>query len=678
VSAPPTWADTAVALRDVTPGDLRTLWQVTRLPLLWARLLASLDGLGGAESVHRRLTRLGDAGLIAWVRSSTWPLIARTAGRRAGGRAPRLYYPTDLGLAVLALDSGLTPEAVARRHRLRRRDLLAAVAGLPQLAAVYTLLALVASSRPSPCTVTTWERPWRRRFRAPTVAALVTVALPAYAVLEWDGGPGAEGLFRAEILLLPDLAMTPLAPFRQVVGRLVDWREEREGWYRSLPGAGAESDPPAVLIIAATGEQRARAWRQVLDDACAFRREAPLAATVLTWSELRAGAADLDALLSGRAVGAPEPVGSDPHSRPVSGRERWSPSRGAPPLRPVPQLIGPTLAPPPAAHADTGSRRQRADLPLPEAAGAAAVGLMDTDRVFLDLAGRHAFLPSACLPALFGWSRAAAFRSRGRLISRGLLRLAGPEDVPGPVALQEPVELTAAGVVVVTAQLGLPVGQAARYVGLAGGGPGELAVGAAPCTVGARHAQSQRWLAPARRARRRLLRHVEHTLGADAVFVELAATARALAATGVDAGLEEWRGPAACTRGPVRPDGYAILRLRGRRFGFFLEYDRGTERPAHHLAKLDAYYAYRDTERYARDYDGFPTILVVASDTDAEQRIAAVAASSAVGRSVPLPLLLTCEWRYRGDGLRIAHPDGLLGPVWRAPESPRRRRWPGP
>jgi hypothetical protein len=162
------------------------------------------------------------------------------------------------------------------------------------------------------------------------------------------------------------------------------------------------------------------------------------------------------------------------------------------------------------------------------------------------------------------------------------------------------------------------------------------------------------------------------------VFVELAETARALAAAGEDAGLEEWRGPAACARGPVRPDGYAILRLRGRRFGFFLEYDRGTERPAQHLAKLDAYNAYRDTGRYARDYDGFPAILVVARDTDAEQRIAAVAAASAVGRSAPLPLLLTCEWRYRGDGLRAAHPEGLLGPVWRAPESPHRRRWPGP
>jgi hypothetical protein len=109
-----------------------------------------------------------------------------------------------------------------------------------------------------------------------------------------------------------------------------------------------------------------------------------------------------------------------------------------------------------------------------------------------------------------------------------------------------------------------------------------------------------------------------------------------------------------------------------------LEYDRGTERPAHHLAKLDAYYAYRDTGRYARDYDGFPTILVVASDTDAEQRIATVAASSAVGRSAPVPLLLTCEWCYRGDGQRVADPEGLLGPVWRTPESPHRRRWPVP
>ena len=89
--------------------------------------------------------------------------------------------------------------------------------------------------------------------------------------------------------------------------------------------------------------------------------------------------------------------------------------------------------------------------------------------------------------------------------------------------------------------------------------------------------------------------HAAHTLGADAVFVGLAAGGPGLTAAGEDAGLEEWRGPAACARGAVRPDGYAILRLRGRRFGFFLEYDRGTERPAQHLAKLDAYYAYPET-----------------------------------------------------------------------------------
>ena len=254
----------------------------------------------------------------------------------------------------------------------------------------------------------------------------------------------------------------------------------------------------------------------------------------------------------------------------------------------------------------------------------------------------------------------------------------GPADVPDTIASQEPLELTAAGVLVAAAQLGLTVGQAVRHVGLAGGGPAEPPPEAAPCTAAARLGQPPRWLAPARRARRRLLRHAAHTLGADAVFVELAAAARALAAAGGDAGLEEWRGPAACARGAVRPDGYAILRLRGRRFGFFLEYDRGTERPAQHLAKLDAYYGYRDTGRYARDYDGLPTILVVAHDTDAEQRLAAVGAAAAVGRPAPLPLLLTCEWRFRGDDGRDAHPEGLLGPIWRTPESPFRRAWPVP
>ena len=48
-------------------------------------------------------------------------------------------------------------------------------------------------------------------------------------------------------------------------------------------------------------------------------------------------------------------------------------------------------------------------------------------------------------------------------------------------------------------------------------------------------------------------------------------------------------------RGWFRPDGYGCYRRSESRFGFFLEYDRGTERPNHYAAKIATYYRYRDS-----------------------------------------------------------------------------------
>src|SRR5581483_8584310 len=118
----------------------------------------------------------------------------------------------------------------------------------------------------------------------------------------------------------------------------------------------------------------------------------------------------------------------------------------------------------------------------------------------------------------------------------------------------------------------------------------------------------------------------------------------------------------ACSRRHVRPDGYGIYRGAGRLYGFFLEYDRGTMSARDYREKFAAYYAYWASRRFERDYDGFPTILVVAVNDPAEKRIAAVVKAPAVGRAAELPVLLTAEWRISGDP---TNPNGLLGPVWR-------------
>jgi hypothetical protein len=254
----------------------------------------------------------------------------------------------------------------------------------------------------------------------------------------------------------------------------------------------------------------------------------------------------------------------------------------------------------------------------------------------------------------------------GAILASGLLRLLDPVEAVGPAAGGAGLlELTRQGVAFVAAQQGLTVAEAVRHTGLAGGGP------------------AQRPGTRLSRARYVLLRHLAHTRGADGFFVALARAARAArrphrGATGAaDEALLVWRNAVACARGRMRPDGYGVLRLDGRRHGFFLEYDRGTQDAAAYRRKLAAYYAYRDSGAFAADYAGFPALLLVTTDTDAEARVARYARAAAAGRAAPLPLLLTVEWRYRGGPWRRADPLGPLGPNWRTSDDRARRTWPG-
>ena len=173
-----------------------------------------------------------------------------------------------------------------------------------------------------------------------------------------------------------------------------------------------------------------------------------------------------------------------------------------------------------------------------------------------------------------------------------------------------------------------------------------------------------------------LLRHLPHTLGVNALFAELHRTAARHARTGRDEAVVEWRNAAACARGRLRPDGYGLYRLAQREYGFFLEYDRGTMSARDYGAKLAAYHDYLASGRFARDYQGFPTILVVTTSNAAEERIARAVRAAAVGRGCPLPVLLTCEWRIGADPRNT---DGLLGQVWRepGPDGAPRRAWVG-
>ncbi|HZS15732.1 MAG TPA: replication-relaxation family protein, partial [Candidatus Dormibacteraeota bacterium] len=252
------WRDVEAAAKalEQRPADRRTLLLLATLPLLSEEVIQRLAGLRGGASVYRGLRRLADDGLIAAVRPSL-----------QAGHGPRLWYLTDLGLAVVALDQGVEPEPLARRNRLRGADLLALLPGLPQLQAGYELLAALAASRPGPPNLLAWERPWRRRYQRPTAKAPVAATLPAYAALAWEGRAGAY-------LLLPDRGTAPLRLYAPALDHLLVLRGVQAG---ELP----------TLVIATTDPGRATAWRALLEEARRARSEAPLAACIATWDDLR-------------------------------------------------------------------------------------------------------------------------------------------------------------------------------------------------------------------------------------------------------------------------------------------------------------------------------------------------------------------------------------------------------
>jgi hypothetical protein len=211
----------------------------------------------------------------------------------------------------------------------------------------------------------------------------------------------------------------------------------------------------------------------------------------------------------------------------------------------------------------------------------------------------------------------------------------------------ELTELTVQGLALVAGQLGLSVKTALRLNALVGGTP-----------------------ARAFGARFDLLTHLQHTVEANGIFSMLLLATLQIGRSEGRAAVATWQSAAARARGALRPDGYVMVDDGQTGFGCFLEYDRGTESARDYRRKFRAYYRYRDTGRAARDYDGFPTILVITSAPGPEERIAKALRSVFVGHDPALPLLLTTVGWIKGQ------PEGVLGPIWRDPWSERRRCWP--
>lgn len=278
----------------------------------------------------------------------------------------------------------------------------------------------------------------------------------------------------------------------------------------------------------------------------------------------------------------------------------------------------------------------------------------------LHLVGRHPYLSVDQLARLLGTTIIRIRRAEEELVDSGLLRRIEADELPANAINPTPesaarlglVECTLTGRRQLATWVGLDAATAARYHGLIGTGQADAG------------------------RRRRLLRTLAHTLGANAVFVALAEASAAVRRAGGSDLLREWRAAAACERKYCKPDGYGCYVRDGHAHGFFLEYDRGTEPTWKYRAKFRAYARYRDSGDAGREYAGFPAVLFVTTQPTAEWRIAEAAEAEWCNRSTePLVVLLTSTDRIRH------HPEGILGPIWRTTTprrpgtKPERRYW---
>jgi hypothetical protein len=600
------WADalaTAQALQN-RERDRWVLWKIAQLPFLSEEVLEQLAGVT-RRGLYPRVNRLTRSRLVGAIAPS---LVA--------GHNPRLLYLTDLGVATTAVLLGVEPEAFACRTGVSRRHLIRLIPKLSGLQATYRLLGAFAAILPQPASLQRWEQPWRHCYFRPTTNTPSRVQLPAFAAFAVDGRP-------IRCLLVSDQGLVPMRSYRSVLNHLLAMRTMDCG---SVP----------MLVVATEAGRRMRAWEAALQETAENHREAPLSASIANWSDLRAG------LRAHSAIQLGSPV--EPPSDMLSGLPRLE---DAPASRRLPKIVG-----------SLDELDQRSPQ-VEERLAWISLAVSPSDRQLLDLLGRHPFLSNGQLAVLIDRPIRAVRSQCRQLASQGLVRTVGPEEVrlgratsadvePGSSTPNKSrtgdwhdlAEVTETGLALVAAQRGLRPKSAARLNGLVGGGPGR--------PVGARE---------------QLLRQMEHTVQANNIFVNLVHSVRLASRGSHEDTVVTWRSAAASARGALRPDWYAVVDHGQKSFGFFLEYDRGTESARDYRRKFAAYYAYLFTRRFERDYEDFPMVLVVTTDNAAERRIADAAERAAVGRELRLPLFLTSEWRITDK----TNSYGLLGPIWREP-----------
>ncbi|MFN8482972.1 MAG: replication-relaxation family protein [Anaerolineae bacterium] len=421
------------------------------------------------------------------------------------------------------------------------------------------------------------------------------------------------GDVEGEYLLIADVGGVPLRRYQRLLRGLVEWRHVEGG---ALP----------LVVVGTVGATRATAWRNLLVEAGRVQRDSPLEGQVVTWAQVRRGEVEIGEvrgqLCQARARPAPVKEQVSVHNN----VKTWN-------LRGLEATLTVEKLP---------AKNQLASL---------ALTLTAVDREMLDVTARHPFLSPADLAEIIDWTAPWARRQCDRLVALGALRRLTADEVGLQAAAGGWLEVTRVALRLLAENRGLTVAEAMHWLGYVGGGPQE-AIG----------------------VRRKLVQVLDHTLGVNGVFVGLYRAARRARAEGRDERVIVWRSAAQCGQGMIRPDGYGVYTIAGKRHSFWLEYDRGTMRQPALQAKFEAYAEYHERRLYRRDYANMPALLIVTQRAADEARILDALQAAGLGNDNGFAIWLTNEATVHSQN----NGEGMRGPIWQRVGSRtlERSRWP--
>ena len=285
-----------------------------------------------------------------------------------------------------------------------------------------------------------------------------------------------------------------------------------------------------------------------------------------------------------------------------------------------------------------------------ERCAALTLTLSATQKSLLEWIGHHPFLSARELATLHDLREGAV---ESLLAALTVSRLVNSHVRPGgeEIAPAHRYFLTSAGLHLLAARDGVP---ARRYLR-----EGVLAA------EGAKQDGERRLTG--------LLRHFEHTVGANGFAVALAREAAEQRKRGRDHRLDAWLSAAEGQEwfhrdgrtGHVWPDARFRYRANGVPYDVFLEWDRGLVRARDYSRKFEAYgLFFAAMEEAALTYK---RLLVVTASQEAEGRIARVALDADVSGALGLATYLTTVDRVERAG--------ALGSIWRRPADHGRRVW---